>query len=388
MRDTPTPEAVGRDREAGRRRAAQRPADQHERSRDRRRRASDDVAREPERSEQVGATAVVGAPSSSRARRPSGRARRPARRASASTPRSFGPRPCHSSTCPAARAAHGRRPGGQARTPRSPRFSSLRGAQNHPPVASLPQPQRHEASRDERAVRHPEPGEGGVERTRRPARTERIRPTRRVPPRRGSGRRRRRSARRRARRRRQTAAGSTATTSSAGTRASCTAVSGVNRRASSGEPAARSDGRDEPVADAPGDHAPGERPGARGVPGAERAAGQGLPGDRDRVEPERQEGHHRRRDLLGGQRHVAQIGGDRGGQDERGPQRSGAHEQRNAVAPGADDGTDLAGGSTHVRSERGARRPRRARPRPPTGRSPCRWPRRRCRGRTRRRAPG
>ena len=59
--------------------------------------------------------------------------------------------------------------------------------------------------------------------------------------------------------------------------------------------------------------------------------GQGLPGDGEGIEGEREEAPHRHRHLVGGHRHVAQPGGHPGGDDEHGPQGDRADQQRQAV---------------------------------------------------------
>ena len=68
----------------------------------------------------------------------------------------------------------------------------------------------------------------------------------------------------------------------------------------------------------------------RHVAGAQRLAGERLGGDGERVEREREEAPHRRGDLVGRERHVAEPGRDPGGDQQDRPQREGAHQQRYA----------------------------------------------------------
>ncbi len=74
------------------------------------------------------------------------------------------------------------------------------------------------------------------------------------------------------------------------------------------------------------DHPLARAVGLLAAPGAELAADDDLPGDRDRVEDEREEDPELERDLVRGDRGVAEARRDRAGEDEREHERGRADE--------------------------------------------------------------
>ena len=92
---------------------------------------------------------------------------------------------------------------------------------------------------------------------------------------------------------------------------------------------------------APADHRRGRGAGPLHVARAQGLAGERLGRDGQRVEGEREEGPHGGGHLVGGERHVPEAGRDPGGDQQDGPQRQRAHEQRYAAQGGPQDAAGM-----------------------------------------------
>ncbi len=129
----------------------------------------------------------------------------------------------------------------------------------------------------------------------------------------------------------------------------------TEQRGGERQPDRRDDAADQP----PAHHPVGDRSGLGELAGAERAAGEGLGGDRDGVERERQERPDRRGQLVGGHRGGAEGRRPVGHHEQRGPQGQGPHHEGDPRVGGPADPGQVraqrrslpAGGADHDRQQ-------------------------------------
>ena len=145
--------------------------------------------------------------------------------------------------------------------------------------------------------------------------------------------------------------------------ASITAGSLVNARGMTSVSASRTPPKSTPDAERPADHPPGRRDGASRVARAERAPDEDLPGDRDRVEHEREEDEELERDLVRGRATPAPIRAQIAAASAKQP--SSARRADEQLAADRASGRMRAVAARRVRAARAAARTANATPMPP-----------------------